>query len=330
VTRRLVVVLVAEAIALLTLLVVGLDLYAHKQVEQLGGFNIWGYRGRVALQKQPNEIRLMLIGGTRAFSFGGPASGTTAALVRQFVMVATDRPGGELHPVVSLNLARMGALPDSYAPTIERYAYLKPDYICIYDDLGIGGAASPESQSGIFAATRYLPALPLVLREKGMLWQFGVVRFGYVSAEARNGPKPSRLRRAAGAALQAVGTAAAAVDGAFASKATSSRDKLAGDSNPSTYADTLLGAIDTALQHARGVVLVVSPAERAPQMANLAAVSRRIADRPNPRLRFVDLGDVPELREKTLRLDDWNYGGDATAAAARRITPAVVDLIAQR
>ena len=322
-------VLTAEVIALLILMTIGLDLYAHKQVEQLAGFNIWGYRGRVAHQKQANEIRLVLIGGTRAFSFGGPASGTTAALLRQYVMLATDRRGGELRPVVSLNLARYGALPDSYAPTIDRYAYLKPDYICIYDDLGVGGTALPESQSGIFAATGYLPALPLVLREKGMLWRFGAVRFGYVSADARNGPQPSRLRRAAGAALQTGGTAAAAVDRALAPR-TASSDTRAGVSNPSAYAETVTSAIDTALQHARGVVLVVSPAERDPQAANLAALSRRIAERPNPRVRFVDLGDVPQLREPALRLDDWNYGGDATTAAARRITPAVLDLIAQR
>jgi hypothetical protein len=94
----------------------------------------------------------------------------------------------------------------------------------------------------------------------------------------------------------------------------------------------MLQAVDAALQHARGVVVVVSPAESAAQSANLAALlphmKRRLA--ATRQLRFVDLAGVPALTDTSQRLDDWNYGGDGIMAEAVAITPAVLELIGQQ
>ena len=95
------------------------------------------------------------------------------------------RSSNRLRPVVVLNLGRLGGLPDSYPTTIEHYSYLKPDYICLYDDLGVRGAVPTGGTSGVFELTGYAPALPLVLREKGMVWRYGDVKRDKVADAAR-------------------------------------------------------------------------------------------------------------------------------------------------
>jgi hypothetical protein len=321
--RALAIVFTIEALALALVALVALDLYAHKRVDNLAGLNIWGYRGSVAHQKQPGEIRIAVVGGTRAFGLGMAAPWTIATVMRQQVMLVTDVRGGALHQVVPLTLAQPGALPDSYVATIEHYAYLRPDYICIYDDLGVGGAALPDEQSGLYAHTGYWPALPLTMQEKGMAWRFGSVRAGYATREVA--PERSWPGRAAGALLQAAGDGLSRLDRAMA------RPRAHHTDDPQHYSLDLMRAVDAALAHTRGVVIALAPAESARQAANLAAVwplleARR---RTTPELRVLNLAGETMLTDMSQRLDDWNYGGDAIAAAAKAVTPAMLELIAR-
>jgi hypothetical protein len=319
---RLAAVFAIQVIVFAGLAGVALDLYAHKRLETLAGLNLWGYRGVVAHQRQPREIRLVVVGGTRAFGLGMPASWTIATVVRQEVMLVTDRPGGVVRQVVALTLARPGALPDSYTGTIEHFAYLKPDYICIYDDLGVGGAPLPEETSGVFARTGYWPALPLALQEKGMLWRFGSVQAGYVRTAS---PGTSWMRRVSGTALQGAGIMLAGVDRMMARPAIPHRAD-----DPERYAAQMMQTLGVALNHARGVVVALGPAESPLQASNLAALLPRLDNelRTTPRLRLVNLQADAVLRDPSQRLDGWNYGGEAIATAARAIAPSVVELIA--
>jgi len=50
-TKRLLALLVMEAVAIAGLLTLALDMRAHNRVERLGGVNIWGYRGPVMRRK---------------------------------------------------------------------------------------------------------------------------------------------------------------------------------------------------------------------------------------------------------------------------------------
>jgi len=292
--RALAIAFAVQAIVLIVILIAALDLYAHKRVENVAGWNIWGYRGPVARERQPNEIRIVVIGGTRAFALGMPATWTPATVLRQQVMLVTDQRGGRIRPVVSLTLARPGALPASYAATLAHYSYLRPDYICIYDDLGVGGAPQPEETSGFYARTGYRPILPLVLQEK----------------------KNTR----------ALGNALAHVDRQMVRRRTAR-----GASDPQSYANDMLDAINAALARARGVVVALSPSEAPFQAANLAALRPRLREllARTPTLRVVDLSRDRALRDPSLRLDGWSYGGDAVLAAAKAITPAMLELIAR-
>ena len=318
--------LAAEALVVAALLTLALDIRAHARVQDAGGVNIWGYRGPVAHQPQPNEIRIVIVGGTRAFGWGGPASALPSVL-RQIIMVTTDRPGRPLRPVVVTNLARMGALPDSYAPALEHFAYLRPDYVCVYDDLGERGAGFVEHASGILHLTGYTPILPLVLREKGMVWRYGDVSRGYVPASARTTSGPSALRRAAGATLMRTGAALATLDRSLARAMT--RTASEPDESVAAYVDQMTASLDTARRHARGVVLALSPAETARQVERRAALLARLAERKQAEwLRIVDLSADTTLTDPAMRIDGWNYTSAGLTRTGTRIAPALLDLIA--
>jgi hypothetical protein len=325
------VLLALEAIAIAAVLLVALDLREHGRVAPLAGVNEWGYRGPVAHQKKPNEVRTVVIGGTRAFGWGQAASALVGE-VRRVVMLTTDRPGAPDRPIVVLNLGRLGAAPASYPDTLGHYAYLHPDYVCLYDDLGVAGGAptsGTDGTSGVFLLTGYAPALPMVAREKGMLWQFGDVRSGYVSAAERRGPPVPFVRRTAGALLESIGHLLDAADRGLARLIGSAPGAEARPRDAIGYADNMMSAIDAAHRSARGVVVVLSPAETAPQQANRAALDARLASFSGATwLRIVDLGAEPGLAsEPALRIDGWNYSSDGIARAANAIAPALLSLI---
>ena len=320
-----------ELVAMVALLTLALDIYAHKRVEALGGLNVWGYRGPVAHHRQQHETRVVIVGGTRAFGWGQPAS-ALASEIRRLIMLTTDRRGAELRPVVVINLGRLGTLPDSYSKTIEHFAYLEPGYICLYDDLGVPGAASTESTSALFELTGYAPALPLVLREKGMIWRFGDVKRGYASAASRNDAPTSLLGRAAGSIFEGTGRGLDRVDRLAARMLPSgNRDAAPRDGAAVDYADAMMTAVDAAHLHTRGVIVVLSPSETPEQARNLRALQIRLnGENPAPPwLLVVDLGSEAELYDHALRLDGWNYSAAGIAAVAARIAPALLTFIAK-
>jgi len=320
-----------EIAAIACVLTTVVDLREHGRVAPLGGVNEWGYRGPVARRKESNEVRTVVVGGTRAFGWGQPASALVAE-VRRVVMLTTDRPGAMTRPIVVVNLGRMGAAPASYPDILAHYAYLRPDFVCLYDDLGVAGGVATSGtagRSGIFQLTGYAPALPLVAREKGMLWQFGDVRNGYLTASERTGPPMPFLRKTAGAILESVGNALDAADAGLARALGNSAESAAVPHDPDSYADGMMNAIEFARRSARGVVVVLSPAETADQHANRAALAVRMAALGAPPwLRLVDLGGRPELvSDPMMRIDGWNYSSSGIALVANTVAPAILSLL---
>jgi hypothetical protein len=298
-------ILAAEAFVLALLATVAADLAAHKRVDPLAGLNIRGYRGPVAHQRQPNELRIVFVGGTRAFGWGEPASGTTVAAVRFELSGALDVPNKPLMPIVAINLGRLGAPPESYAPTLEHFAYLKPDYITIFDDLGDPGPNRPFDASGMYALTGYQPMLPLVLQEKGRV---------------------TKTR-----ALEYAGDALAAVDRGLARLSGERNDVPPSRSSPREYAAAIIRAIEKAHAQARGVVVVFSPVDNDRQQRNLDAFLLLLSERRSPSwLRFVELRGAPALSDPSLRLDGFSFGANATSIASKAIAPALLALIPPR
>jgi hypothetical protein len=163
--------LAVESVILGAVGLVALDLRAHHHVEELGGVNVWGYRGGVLRQKRANETRLALVGGDLAFGWGVAANETMPYYLRRLVALDVDRPGQPPRIVTAVNLSAQGLLPSEYDAWIDHFAYLRPDVICILPDPPQhrlrSGRFLPDRRSAFFTTFGYSPILPLVVKEKG-------------------------------------------------------------------------------------------------------------------------------------------------------------------
>src|SRR5258707_12458378 len=112
---RLKLMLAVETVALVCLSVVALDLTAHTRFDPLGTVNIWGYRGPIARAKSAKEVRIVVVGGTRAFGWGLVASQTIAPSLYTLMMLRVDRPGTDPPKLVTINLGRLGYVPGNDA-----------------------------------------------------------------------------------------------------------------------------------------------------------------------------------------------------------------------
>jgi hypothetical protein len=140
--------------------VVMLDLYKRKRVEMETGVNAWGYQGAAMFHKLPGERRIALVGGSAAFGLGLPIDQTPVFVFQRFLNQGwRPRYRGTLTTVVSL--AEVGAAAGTYVATLEDYAYLDPDVICLYDGYAPvnGDGHGGRRASLVFQRTGYLPAL---------------------------------------------------------------------------------------------------------------------------------------------------------------------------
>lgn len=287
----------SEMVILAALLTIAADQIAHTHVEKLGGVNVWGYRGPVLHQKKGNEVRIAVTGGDLAFGWGVAASEALAPSVRQLVSLRVDLPGRPNRIVTSVTTAARGLAPLHYASWIDRYAYLRPDVICLVADpighalAGAEGTFLPDRRSIVFKTFGYSPILPLVLQEKGTLAH-------------------SALLRLAGDALDAVDTATGArADGG-----------VVVDAN---YTASIAAAVRAALRSSTaGVVVVLAPFNDNRDVK--ARLAPAIAD---DRVRLVDLRDNPRMLDPGLRLDGFSFSAGGHAVAAETAAAAALELI---
>src|SRR5947207_15897741 len=64
-TVTIAIVIVGGLVALLAL-----DVMLHWRVQNVAAVNVWGYRGPTIGRKQPNETRVVVLGGSTAFGYG--------------------------------------------------------------------------------------------------------------------------------------------------------------------------------------------------------------------------------------------------------------------
>ena len=281
-----------ETVLLGTIVLVALDMRAHKRVETLGGVNFWGYRGTVLREKQANEIRIAVVGGDLAFGWGVAADETLSGYLRRLVDLGSNRPGEKSRLVTGVNLGARGLAPADYASWIDHFAYLRPDLICIVPDppahRPVNDQFLPDRHSKIFVAFGYSPILPLVLEEKGA------------------------LIRSTG--LRAIGTVLAKLDPSVASEA---------QSNPTLASRSLESAVDAAERIAtKGVVLVWPPDFGADKpVADTYRASTR------SRVRVVDLDQSRAMHSDDLRLDGFHFSAGGHSRAADIVAPAALELV---
>ena len=299
-TRGLAAAFALEALLAGAIALTALDIRGHARVENLGGVNIWGYRGPVVRTKRANEIRLLVGGGDLAFGWGVAPTETLAPYLRRLVALEVEVSGAAGRVVTATTAAARGLAPIDYAAWLEHFGFLHADALCLVLDPPDRAPARqdflPDRGSLVFRRFGYSPILPLVLQEKGE-------RIG------------SRTVRLAGSAL-------ATFDDLMADRSVPVQQTGA------AYLDAIDKAAHAGLRVApMGVVVVVpAPLADAPDYSAVATqlVSRFEGER---RIRVVDLGRDRRLHDGALRLDGFSFAAAGHSAVAEVVTPAVIELV---
>jgi hypothetical protein len=192
---------IAISVTLSCAVVLAADLYAHHRAESSAGLNRWGYRGPVVPGKQAGEVRIVMVGGSTVFGYGGRWHEAAPALLEEELRKA--RPGTPI-TVVNLGYNNEGAF--AALPTLEDYRFLDYDIVILYhgyNDRAGDAAVNTQvyrRQSAVFRLTGYSPILPLVLQEKAIVLRNGGLQKGS-AADGKPVFKPNLAARASATAL---------------------------------------------------------------------------------------------------------------------------------
>jgi len=337
-SRRLLFALVTMlgVVVLLIAALLALDVFLHWRMRALSGINVWGFRGPTLSAKQPNETRVVMLGGSTVFGFGlRPDEAVPALLERR--LNEQERQSGRVFSVANLGAPGQGAY--SFAFDLADYAFLDYDIAILYEgynDLGINDVAMRavpnyllwHRQSPIFRLTGYYPILPLVLREKGTAMLHG----GDVNAAERSGQVVFRPRLATQVAAGALNAAASVSE---------NLEKQIGrlsDSPPAPtvdeqcipqwkqYCGAVRDAVTWALAHDKRVLFVTQPYasdSHVEQQANVVAMLRsRFGG--EARLTIVDLGRAVDLHERSIAYDGLHLNTEGNKVIAEKLVGPVL------
>jgi hypothetical protein len=138
-----------------------LDIHLRKILESRTGLNSFGYRGVAKFTKAPGERRVAIVGGSAAFSVGVPAQLTFGRVVE--AKLNQPRVSRGLKGLISVvELAELGAGANSYPATLDDYAYLDADVVCVFDGYAAAGDVPPgggRRGSWVFRLIGYRPVL---------------------------------------------------------------------------------------------------------------------------------------------------------------------------
>ena len=150
------------------------DLYLHHRAERSAGLNRWGYRGPVAGRKQPGEVRLVMLGGSTAFGYGGTWDEAIPALLEQQLKQVESSRGWR-----GINLGYNSEGAYAFLPTLRDFESLDYDVVILYEGYNdlhgdqIPNFALYRHESPVFRLTGYFPMLPLALGEKALALRHG-------------------------------------------------------------------------------------------------------------------------------------------------------------
>jgi hypothetical protein len=239
------------------------------------------------------------------FSAGGP--GRAGGLVRVRDRGHRDRMAGwRLRARAALCLAR----------TIREREHRPPSGLRLRPDSRAFAQGEPGrrlerraergvAESGVWVLTGYVPALPLVLEEKGrFVADAGARRVGALVAAA------GRTLRGADRRLHGA---------LVASSPLGETDRT----------EALTRAVDAALEIARGVVVILPPPQSPAEDAAHARIRKALVDRvqTEARLRLVDLAATPAPGDSGLLRNGVDFDAAVHAWVADVVAPSVVDVM---
>jgi hypothetical protein len=290
--RRLIGLVSANVIVMLALATLALDLWMHRRVEEVGGVNKWGYRGPVAKRKQSGDLRVVVLGGSGTFGRGVLADQTFAASLGRYVRQGW-RPVHLEVPVSAVNLAAPLDGPSSFAQTLHDYLYLRPDVAIFVAEAETRAGPSSEAPEGwrrTSTVFRYTGYMPLL---PAALWG---------NTEP---PVP-----------------AAAEDA----------DTMASGA----YCDAIVRAVDSALANGTRALVVSAPYPTAAATDAAAvdlhrglAAALQLRFTSSQSVRYVDLGRLLDMQDKTMSFDGVHLTGFGHEQIAEALTVPLLEVLQQ-
>jgi hypothetical protein len=328
--------------AVLVLGLVAIDVYLHARTQDVAGVNVWGYRGRPVADKQPDETRVVMLGGSTAFGYGLPSYESIPFYLEARLNAVSQ--GQRRFSVVNLGAPGQGAY--GFRFDLADYAYLGYDIALLYEgynDLGADGVPADVPQrkapnyllwrreSPVFRLTGYYPIFPLVFREKAMAMLHG----GDLNAAYGQGEvvfRPTLATRASASALATAATIGETLERQLG--ALSESAAVVPSSDPSCrprwkqYCAAIADAVEFALEHGKRVLIVTQPyvsdSHVEQQSDLLGMVQSRFAGNAN--VRYVNAGRVVDMRDRSIAYDGLHLVAAGNARVAEHLVQPVLEL----
>lgn len=301
------------------------DLYLHHKFAA-ATVNYRGYRGKIVGPKQPNELRLVVLGGSTAYGYGLLPDESFPALLEKQLRAQTGSP------VTVVNLAYNNQGAYSFLPTLQDYEYLKYDGVILYEgynDLD-PNLSSFRRDSPVFTTFGYYPVFPAVFSEK-----LKILRHGTLD-DAKNTKtvfKPTLADRAKAGALEG------------ALKVTSSLDhqlrdtsQIVGVHSPycsdkwAFYCNNVDAALNYAVAHHKPVIVVgqpyIAPRHREQQSELASMIQKKYPGSAS--VRYVNLGDAVNLHDPALAYDGMHLLPAGNQIIASRLAGPVLSEFKQQ
>jgi len=320
------------------------DVYLHHRVQNLGGVNVWGYRGPAVGRKQAGETRIVAIGGSTAFGFGVSWNEAWPYYLERDLNRAAGNPASRFSVV---NLGAPGEGAYGFRVELADYEYLHYDLAIFYEGYNdLGARDLPEAvpprdrvndflfrrQSPIFAMTGYFPILPLVFREKAMAMTAG----GDLDAAYRGRTtfKPGLATRTTAAALRAAAAVAESV-GAQLGRLSPDPAAVAGSVGPADvetwrpYTSAVVSAVEYARARGVKVLVVTQPYGSDTHVRQQRVLSTTLTERfgGDEGVRYVNLGSLLNLRDRDVAYDGLHLTAPANARVAAHLVEPVLTML---
>jgi hypothetical protein len=345
--RKLIAFAAIAAVGTLTILVLALlavDLYLHQRAERSAGLNRWGYRGPVVGRKQPNEIRVVVAGGSTVFGYGGPADEAIPSLLETELNRGAR---GTFWRAINIGYNTEGAF--AFRANLEDFAFLDYDVVVLYEGYNdLMGDGAPNNvvvrrESPLFRLTGYFPILPLVFLEKAATLRTGKAASAY-SGLGRPAPtvfSPSRADRASAAALETAASIATSLErqlGHLSDTVPSAASlEVHGCAAPwAFYCDAQYRAIQYATERQKRVVVVSQPqlvgdevraVQDSQQTALAGMIARMFPNRSD--VVYLDLRRAVDLSDLDVSFDQMHLSVDGNRLVAAALSEPIRSLVAR-
>lgn len=316
----------------------GVDVYLHQRLERSAGVNIWGYRGPTVGDKDANETRVAVFGGSTAFGYGVLWDEAWAYVLEQELNKRVA-PAGRRFSVV--NLAYNSEAAYAFKPTMEDYDFLDFDIAIFYEgynDLGDAPRIDVfRRTSPVFRLTGYLPIFPLIFREKAFaLMNGGDVKAGYEGA-LQSKPtvfRPGMATQVGAAALEAAARTANSLEQQLGRLTTDPEQLRA--VTPTTgcevrwhhYCGAQADAITAARARGRAVLVVTQPFISDLHVDQQRALAGMLNDKfgDDPGVRHANMGPVVDLRTVQLAFDGMHLTPEGNRLVGEALVEPVLAL----